>query len=148
MAVDLILAILHHILVFGLVAMLAAETVLLRPGITVAEVGRIARLDAGYGGTAGGIVVVGVLRVVYGAKGADYYLGNPWFWAKMASFVAVGVLSIVPTMQFIAWRRRLVLDPSYLPSTDDVEPVRRLLRWEGLLVLLVIGFAATMARTF
>ena len=60
---DLILAILHHLLVFGLVAMLVAESMLVRPGMRAMDVDRVVRIDVGYGATAILIIVVGLLRV-------------------------------------------------------------------------------------
>ena len=96
MTIDLILAILHHVAVFALFGQLIAEAVLLRPGMTAADVPRIARLDAGYGATAGAVLIIGIVRVSYGAKGGDYYQGNHWFWAKMAVFALVALSSIRP----------------------------------------------------
>jgi putative membrane protein len=146
MTTDLILAILHHIAVFGLVAHIMAEAVLLRPGIGVMEVNRLARLDRAYGGTAGAVIVIGILRVIFGIKGYEYYIENPWFWAKMASFAAIAILSIPPTRTFLAWRRAAQHDPAFVPPTGEVKAVQRLLRAESAFVVLVVGFAATMAR--
>jgi putative membrane protein len=148
MTTDLILAILHHVAVFGLVAHTMAEAVLLRPGIGSAEVCRLARLDRAYGATAVAVIVIGVLRVIFGAKGYEYYVQNPWFWAKMASFAGIAVLSIRPTRTFLAWRRAAQRDPTFAPALDEVKVLQRLLRAQSFLVVLVIVFAATMARFF
>ena len=146
MTTDLILAILHHIAVFGLVAHIMAEAVLLRPGIGAAEIVRLARLDRAYGGIAGLVIVIGILRVIFGLKGYEYYLWNPWFWAKMASFAAIAILSIAPTRRFLAWLREAQSDQAFVPAVDEVKSVQRLLRAESAFVVLVVGFAATMAR--
>ena len=146
MTTDLVLAILHHIAVFGLVAHMMGEAVLLRPGIGVSEITRLARLDRAYGGIAGAVIVIGILRVIFGIRGWEYYVGNPWFWAKMASFAAIAILSIPPTRRFSAWRRAAERDPTFAPAADDVKSVQRLLRAQSALVVLVVGFAATMAR--
>ena len=90
---DLWLAIAHHILVFGLVIMLAAESALVRQGLGAAELKRLAGLDIGYGITAASIIVVGIHRVIFGAKGYVFYVENVWFWAKMATFALIGILS-------------------------------------------------------
>jgi len=66
---DLILAIVHHVLVFGLVVTLAIEKALVRPAMTAADARKVAGVDAGYGITAGLVVVIGVCRVMFGAKG-------------------------------------------------------------------------------
>lgn len=71
---DLILAILHHILVFGLIAMLIAQRALLNAGTV--DIARLARLDRGYGMTAAAVLLVGALRVTMGGKGWAFYEGQ------------------------------------------------------------------------
>jgi len=143
---DLWLAIAHHILVFSLVIMLAAEAALVREGMTASDIRRIAGLDMGYGATAFLIVGVGIFRVIFGAKGYVYYIENVWFWAKMASFIAIGLLSIPPTMKLLAWRRALKQDPTFQPAPADVARLRGFVHAEVGLLVLVVAFAAAMAR--
>lgn len=143
---DLFLAIAHHILVFGLVGMLTGEAVLVRPGMSSADAARVARLDAGYGAAAGLILLIGILRLVFGAKGLDYYLVNVWFWGKIAAFACMGLASIPPTLRFFAWRAALKANPSYVPDAHDIARVKFLLRLQSLLLVAIIAFAATMAR--
>ncbi|MGO4778521.1 DUF2214 family protein, partial [Lysobacter sp. 2RAB21] len=52
MLTDLLLASAHHLLVFALIAMLVAESVLLRGPIDAAVLRRLAGLDSGYGTSA------------------------------------------------------------------------------------------------
>ena len=84
--------------------------------------------------------------MIFGIRGYEYYIWNPWFWAKMASFAAIAILSIAPTRRFLAWQRAVRLDPAFVPAVDEVKSVQRLLRAESAFVVLVVGFAATMAR--
>ena len=141
---DLGLAIFHHILVFGLVAMLMAERVMVQaPTI---DVRRLARLDAGFGATAGLILAVGACRVFFGGKGWAFYETNPFFWAKVATFLIIGLVSVVPTIRFIAWARTVKADPSFQPDEADWRRVRAALDLEALLLLPLLGFAAAMAR--
>jgi putative membrane protein len=146
MAIDLILAVLHHVLAFGLVSHLMAEAVLLRMSLDQAQIARMAGLDRAYGLSAVALVVVGILRVVFGAKGSAYYVENPWFWAKMASFAAVGLLSIWPTVRILAWRRASRTNPSFSPTRGEVTAVRRFLHAEAGLIVLILACAAAMAR--
>ena len=122
---DLLLAILHHLLVFGLVAMMAVQLALVRRGIAGTTPGRVSRIDSGYGIAAGLIVVAGVLRGIFGAKSADDHIADQWFWAKMAAFVVVGLISIGPTMAFIKWRRALKADPAFAAEAAAVARIRR-----------------------
>lgn len=146
MATDFILAILHHALVFAIVAILAVEIALMRPGIGAEQLRRLGGYDIAYGIAAGLILIVGFARVFLGAKGSEYYFSNHYFWAKITAFVIVGLFSIVPTMRIIEWRRKARSDPSYAPPDHDVARLRRLMHAEGFLLLLVIVFAAAMAR--
>jgi len=143
---DLILAILHHLLVFGLVSMLIAEAMLVRPGMRGQDVDRVVRIDMGYGAVAGLVLIVGLLRVFLGAKGWPFYANNFFFWGKMASFVAIGVLSIPPTLRFLQWRRTRKVDPSFVPTDAEASSVRRWMRYQSLVLVFVLAFAAAMAR--
>lgn len=144
--VDLILAILHHWLAFGLVAVMLAEAVLVRdvsrPGVVV----RLARLDAAYGASAGLLVIVGLLRVFQGARGTEFYVANPFFWVKMAAFAAIALLSILPTARFLRWRRALRLDPGFTPEPAEAAGVRRLLGLQALVLVVLLAAAAALPR--
>jgi putative membrane protein len=138
MLTDLILAILHHLAIVTLIVLLAIEFALLRRGMAGSDLRRLIKVDAFYGAAAGLVIALGICRVIWGAKGADFYLSNPWFWAKMASFAAIGLLSIPPTMALLKWRKALKQDSQFLPLDTDVTRVA--------LLALVVAFAAAMAR--
>lgn len=140
---DLVLACLHHILIFGIFGLILAEFMLLKPGIDAAAIRRISRIDLLYGIMATLIIVVGFGRAVFAAKGWHYYSHNTWFWAKMGTFALVGLLSIPPTLALGRWRRSPVP-----PDDSAVRSVRRLLHYELALFLLLPLFAAAMARGF
>jgi putative membrane protein len=146
--IDLVLAVLHHLLVFSLVAILAMELALVRPGIGAAQIRRVGTVDAAYGALAGLIIVVGFARVFYGAKGSEFFLTNPWFWAKIIAFVIVGILSVPPTMRLAAWRTRLRTDPAFVPAEAEVQNTRRFMHLEALVFILIPIFAAAMVRPY
>jgi putative membrane protein len=145
---DLVLAILHHLLILSLAGLLAVERVLVRPGLSGAHLGILGKMDAAYGATAGLILVVGFSRVYWGAKGPAFYLENPVFWAKIAAFAVVGVLSIWPTVAILKWRKQAKADPAFTPSAGEVAKVRRVLILELLVFALIPVFAAAMARGY
>ena len=148
MFTDFMLASLHHLGVFALVGILFAELVLMRPGLDAATIIRIGRLDLGYGLAAGLIVIAGFARVFLGAKGPDFYLANPIFWTKIGLFALIGLLSIQPTMRFLAWRRALKLDPHMLPAPADLRNAKRFVHIEAALLLILPILAAAMARGY
>lgn len=141
---DLLLAIAHHVLAIGLVAMLASELVMLRAAHV--DVKRLVALDARYGISAGLLVVVGLCRVFFGAKGWDFYESNPWFWAKIAAFILIALLSLPATIRFFGWRKALIDNPHFIPTDLEVAKVRRLVGLEVGLILVILVCAAAMAR--
>jgi putative membrane protein len=145
---DLVLAILHHLLVFSLAGLLAAELALVRPGLSGAVLRALGGIDAGYGVTAALILAVGFSRVFLGAKGAAFYLSNPMFWAKMTAFAVVGLLSIAPTMLILRWRKRTRAEAGYVPPSGEVATARRVLVLELMVFALIPAFAAAMARGY
>ncbi len=148
MLLDLILAIGHHILVFGIAAILAAELVLIRPGINAAQLRQAGKIDLFYGIAAGLVVLVGFARVYFGVKGPDFYLQNPVFWAKIGTFAVVGLLSVPPTLLLLKWRGAAKADATFLPMAAEVAAVRRYLKIEAHLFILIPIFAAAMARGY
>jgi putative membrane protein len=145
---DAALAMAHHILAFGLAAILAAQIAMVRPGLGASGLRRVGLLDAHYGLFAGAIIVIGVLRVIYGIKGPGAYLPNFFFWAKMAAFAAVGLLSIPPTLQIVKWRRLAKSDAAFVLPVAEALAIRRWFQAEAALFVLVAVFAALMARGY
>jgi putative membrane protein len=140
---DLWLAIGHHLIIFALFGVLAVEIVLVRRDISLDVVTRIARVDAWYGALAGAIIVVGFSRAIFAAKGWAYYSHNGFFWAKMATFALVAILSVPPTIQYLKWRRA-----GDAPSGPAVGRVQRFLYAELVLFAFLPIFAAAMARGY
>jgi putative membrane protein len=140
---DLTLAILHHFCVFALFGVLFAEFVLVRRGIDAAGAARVVSIDAWAGILAVLIIVVGFSRAIFAAKGWDYYEHNAFFWAKIGTFAAIGILSVAPTLAYLKWRR------AGAPPTDAaIQQVRRYLWAEVALFPLLPAFAAAMARGY
>jgi putative membrane protein len=140
---DLVLAILHHVFMFALFAVLFAELVMVRRGIDAASIARVQSIDLWYGVFAGLILITGFARAIFAAKGWHYYAHNAFFWAKIGTFVVIGLLSVPPTLAFIRWRRT-----GALPADEAVTRARRYIWLEGALFPLLPAFAAPMARGY
>ncbi|WP_395405186.1 DUF2214 family protein [Pseudoduganella sp. UC29_106] len=145
---DLLLAIVHHLLAFGIAAAITAELVLVRPGMQPSAVRLAARYDAAYGLLAIGLLVIGFLRVYFGAKGHEYYFHNHVFWTKLALFAVVGLLSIKPTLRFLRWQKALRADPGFAPEEVEIKAVRRRLMAEIHVFAFIPIAAAAMARGY
>jgi len=139
-------AFVHHVAAFALVAALAVEFTLLKGELTVAAARRLLRADTMYGASAGVVLVVGLLRVVYFEKGTAYYLHSVPFLAKLALFVTIGLLSILPTVEFLSWRASLREGsvPSVAPA--KLRGLRAIVHLELGGVALILLCAALMAR--
>jgi putative membrane protein len=148
MFTDWILACLHHVAVFSLAGVLAAELALINLELRAQSIRRIVAIDLWYGIIAAAVVVFGVMRLIWGAKGYQYYVANSVFWTKMALFLAVGLLSIAPTLRYLAWGRGLKANVAFLPPAAEVARVRMYLWLEAALFLCIPIAAAAMARGY
>src|SRR5262245_47411378 len=104
---DAALAYLHFSSIMLLTAFLVGELCLCTPRLRLEQVPMLARMDLLYLMAAIVAVASGALRLFVTGKGAGFYLGNPVFYIKLALFVAIGLVSISPTVQFLRWRRAL-----------------------------------------
>jgi putative membrane protein len=145
---DLLLAITHHLAVFALVALLAAEFALLRPGIEGQRLAQLGAIDRAYGAVAGLVIVAGLLRVFFGAAGWSYYAANWVFWAKIGAFLLVGLLSIGPTVSILRWRRSAGINPAFAPAAAEVSSQQKFLYAQVAVLAFIPAFAAAMARGY
>ena len=146
MVATALMAFLHHLLAFTLVACVVYEFIAYRKGITIQETRRIQRADLLYGISAGLLLIVGLLRVFYFEKGPAFYTNNPFFWLKMDAFLIVGLLSIDPTVRYVRWNR--ILKENKAPEISDKEfkRTRLLLTLEVIGLTVILLGAALMAR--
>ncbi|MFZ6798377.1 DUF2214 family protein [Undibacterium sp. Di24W] len=142
----LVFAYLHHISVFTLVAVLVLEWVLIRQELNLGIAKAIRIADAIYGASAGGIILIGSLRVMWYEKGADYYLHSHAFWWKMAIFAAVGILSIYPTIVFARWGKTMRAGSTPVLTTSQLSRLKTILNAELLCIALIPVFAYAMAH--
>src|SRR5579871_562862 len=143
---DAILAYLHFGAIFSLIWFLAKEWTLLRAGAANLDLERLAKADAGFGITAGLVLVTGALRVAFGVKGWAFYAHNPVFHVKVGLFVLVGLISIAPTVRFLRWRKARRADPSFRVAESEWQSARRLVMIELHLIALIPHAAVIMAR--
>ncbi|SFV37726.1 putative membrane protein [Devosia crocina] len=145
---NLILASAHHLAVFTLVMLFAAEFTLLRTGLSGARIGQLARIDAAYGGVAGLVIVIGILRVIFGGVDPMYYLGNHAFWGKMGAFAIMGLLTIQPTIAIRRWVKAGEGVLEFAPPAGEIAASRRFIHLQAGVLLLIPIFAAAMARGY
>lgn len=141
-----LVAFLHHVSAFTLFATLVVELVLIRSVLTVESARKIQAMDRIYGISAGALLLVGLTRVFHLEKGATYYFHTWTFLAKLALFVIVGLLSIIPTREFLRWRPAVKAGQVPTVSPEKLKQIRSIIHYELMGVVLILLFAALMAK--
>ena len=139
-------AFLHHLAAFTLVAALAVEFVLIKQELTVASARKLAATDAVLGVSATLLLVVGLARVHFFEKGAAYYWHNHAFLTKFSLFVIVAILSIVPTLEFLSWRKATRQGQVPEVAAPKLKRLRMIIHIELAAVVVILLCAALMAR--
>jgi putative membrane protein len=139
------LAFLHHLAAFTLVSALAIEFVLLREQLTLSSARRLLAVDGIYGAAAVILLIVGLGRFHF-EKGAFYYFHTWTFIAKLSLFLVVGLLSIVPTLSFLSWRRAVRAGQVPEVSDERMQRLRMIIHLELTGIVFILLFAALMAK--
>jgi putative membrane protein len=145
-AMTTLFAFLHHFCAFTLVAAVAIEFVLIRSELTLSSARRLQVTDMVLGIAAGALLVVGLLRVFYFEKGADYYFHSHAFLTKFSLFIIVGLLSIIPTVEFLSWRGALKAGQVPVIGAKKLRVITVVIHGELLAIVIILLCAAIMAR--
>ena len=148
MTTEALLAYAHILAFLTLVVFISSEAALCRPewlNATIVE--RLVTVDRVYGIAAGAVLLTGLARIFLGAKGASYYGHNWLLWVKVGLFVAVGLMSIRPTVRFARWRKALRAD-GRLPAADEVRQARRWVMQQAHVIPLIPLAAVFLARGY
>jgi putative membrane protein len=146
MWLDALFAYLHYAAIFFLVGLMAVELLLIRGTLDARGVRLLAKVDVAYFLSAMAALLTGFLRLVWGAKGPGFYLDHWPFYVKFGLFLAVGFISIQPTLAFIRWRRMLERDARWQVPDNERARVRRVILVEVHLAAMIPVFAVVMSR--
>jgi putative membrane protein len=141
-----LVAFVHHLGAFALVSAIAAEFVLTKGEISLINARRLLTVDLVVGVAAAVVLTAGVLRVLFFEKGLDFYLHNHAFLAKMGLFVAVGMISIMPTRHFLSWKSAIARGEAPAIDNHSFRAIRRIIHLELAGVVLILLCAALMAK--
>jgi putative membrane protein len=148
MTFEAILAYLHLLAILTMVVFISSEAALCRvQWLNAAVVERLAQVDRVYGIAAVLVLATGVARTVWGVKGTSWYWTNPLLHVKLTLFIVVGVISIVPTLTYIRWRKTLRATGT-LPAEADIQKTRKLVMVQAHLIALIPLVAVFLARGF
>jgi putative membrane protein len=99
-----------------------------------------------FGFAALAVLITGLLRVFYGAKGYAFYVHNPVFHVKVGLFILVGLMSIVPTINILRWKKQGKTLPNFVPTPAEIAKTRRWVMIESHLIIFIPLAAVLMAR--
>jgi putative membrane protein len=139
-------AFLHHLSAFTLVSALAIEFALIRQELTLASARRLQVTDMVLGIAAGALLVIGLLRVFFFEKGAEYYWHSHPFLTKFSLFIVIGLLSIIPTVEFLSWRKAISAGQVPVVEAKKLRLVTMIIHGELAGIVIILLCAAIMAR--
>jgi putative membrane protein len=145
-AMSTLFAFLHHLCAFTLVACVAIEFTLVRQELTLASARGLQVTDLVLGIAAGALLIIGLLRVVFFEKGASYYFHSHAFLTKFALFIIIGLLSIIPTMEFLSWRGAITAGQVPVMDAKRRKRVTAIIHTELAAIVIILLCAAIMAR--
>jgi putative membrane protein len=141
-------AFVHFLAFFVLTTTLVLQLGLLSDSISVVTARRIQRADRVSGIAAVLVLIFGFLRVIYFEKGADYYFDNTFFLIKMTLFIAVGLISIYPTLCYARWSPELKQEIAPEISAPMLLRIRKIIHYELIAILGILACASLMAKGF
>ncbi len=139
-------AFLHHLCAFTLVAAVAIEFTLIRQELTISSARRLQVTDLVLGIAAGLLLVIGLLRVFFFEKGASYYWHSHAFLTKFSLFVVIGLLSIIPTREFLSWSGAIRAGQTPAVEAARLKRVTMVIHIELAAIVVILLCAALMAR--
>jgi putative membrane protein len=148
MTLEAILAYIHLLAILTLVVFISSEAALCRSEwMNARVVQRLARVDTIYGIAAGLVLLSGLARTYWGVKGGAWYWSNGLLHLKLGMFVAVGLLSIKPTVMFRRWNKALKATGA-LPDDAQVRDARKWVMIQAHIIALIPLAAVFLARGF
>src|ERR1700743_1497024 len=139
-------AFLHHLCAFTLVSALAIEFTLIRQELTLASARRLQVTDLVLCIAVCAWLIVGLLRVFFFEKGAAYYWHSHAFLTKFGLFVIVGLLSIIPTLEFLSCGGGFSAGQAPVIEASRRRRVTMIIHIELAAVVIILLCAAIMAR--
>jgi putative membrane protein len=143
---EVLVVYLHYMAMIAIALCLAFEYLLCAPGLSQSRIVLLLRVDLLYLGAAVVALATGLARLAWFGKGVSFYLHNPVFYIKLALFVAVALISLPPTLQFLRWGRALRAGTGSVVADYQAVRLRRHVLVEIALFLLIPLMAVLMAR--
>ncbi len=138
-----------HLLAAGIAAgLLMTEYWLCRRLPDRAQVRLLGAVDMSYWLALIGSLATGLALGLFYAQDPAFYAANRLFWLKIIIFMAIGLLAVAPSFQYLRWNREARTVPTFAPLTREFERVRTSVAF-GLGLWLVLPLLSVLvARGF
>lgn len=147
MILESILAYLHLIAIFAWIVFAVSQAAVCHlEWMNEAALKRLVRLDTILWTATASVALAGIARVFFGVKGVQFYALNWLLYTKIALFLVVASLQIVPSGHYRRWLRAFPTDG--LPAEDDVRNARRNIMIATHLMAIIPLPAVFLARGF
>ncbi len=123
-AVAIVFAWLHLVAAGAGVGLLMVESWLCRRVPDRLQVRLLGQVDLAYQLALIGGLATGLARALYFGQTAEYYLSNRLFWLKIAIFLMIAGVAVIPSLQYVRWNREARTAPAFAPLTRDLVRVR------------------------
>lgn len=136
----------HFLSFFSITAALVVQLVLLSVMTSYEQARRIRRANLVFYLSMLAILIFGSLRVFYFEKGAEYYFNNIFFITKMAIFMLIALLHIIPTREFFSWRNAIEKNQAPVIPVGRIKRLRLVIHIELTGIGIILFCAALMAH--
>ena len=86
------------------------------------------------------------LRVFVFEKGGDYYFSSLAFLIKFGVFIGVASLSLMPTLEFLSWRKALRKGEMPVIAERRLRMIQGTIHGELMAIVVILLCSAIMAR--
>lgn len=143
---EVIVAYLHFMAIIVAGAALLAELLHCHQDMQPPDIRKLVRIDLVYFIAAMVALATGLSRAFLVGKGWAFYSHNPVFYIKIALFVALGLISVPPTLQYQRWMRAVHAGEGRVLNSAQIAAARGFLLAEAALFILIPLMAVLMAR--
>ena len=144
--IEVLVAYAHIVAIITIGAALIVQITRCHQDMQPPDIRVLARIDLVYALAAVVALLTGFGRALLMGKGFAFYSHNPVFYIKVALFIALGLLSIPPTLQFRRWHRALMTGEGRVLNGEQIKATRQFLLAELLLFVMIPLMAVLMAR--
>lgn len=146
MTAQIVAAWLHYVAFMFMAGAAVTQIYLLKLLPSFESLKTLVRVDRIYGAAAGAVLLTGLARIpaAHGGKGLDYYLHSGAFHGATTLFVLAALLSIVPTLRYLKWRKAAA--GGTLPPPQAWAASRKLVHIQLTAMTLIALLMPAMAR--